>query len=307
MKRLLELFVLSLFLWSVAASLAQGGMTLQPSPTPTDTLKAAYAQAAAYDYQKGNTAWNLVSHTFDGVEMVLVPPGCFEMGNDLEAWYWDGAGSVQGVPDGGRQCFDEPFWIDKYEVTNAQYKRCVDAGGCEPPSARTYYDNPSYDDHPVVYLDWFQAKKYAEWRGGALPTEREWEYAARGPDNPLYPWGDEFVSDNLVYSGNSSGTAVVGSRPGGVSWVGALDLSGNVWEWVGSAYRDYPYRPDDGREDLDRVDVLWVLRGGSWLNLVDLVRCASRLDFSPFDWNGLSGFRVVLHPLSPLSSCLLRG
>lgn len=199
-----------------------------------------------------NADWKPYFETFDGVEMALVPAGCFDMGEN-------GAG--------GRQCFDEPFWIGRYEVTNAQYKRCVDAGECTPPHDTTYYEDPDYADHPVVYVDWFQAVDYAKWRGSKLPTEAEWEYAARGPDALIFPWGNEFNSAHLN-SGLSDDrydeTAPVSSFPTGASWVGALDMSGNVWEWVSSAYADYPYMADDGREDPGRTDFRGVLRGGAW-------------------------------------------
>lgn len=281
-------------------------LTSPPSATPTGALQAAYAQAATYDYRQGNAAWTPVSYAFDGVEMVLVPSGCFDMGNDPKALFWDGDRLVQGVPSGGKQCFDQPFWIDKYEVTNAQYKRCVDAGACGPPSIYIYYDDPAYADHPVIFVDWLRAKKYAEWRSGALPTEREWEYASRGPDNLVYPWGDTFDGTKLNFcdqncsldwyytsiDGGYQITAPVGSYPAGVSWVGALDLSGSVWEWVGSSYMSYPYRADDGREDLNRTDVLRVLRGGGLGGDQYGTRAADRYYRGPY-YRG-AGFRVVL-------------
>ena len=210
-----------------------------------------------------NDQWTPVIQEFDDVDMVLVPAGCFMMGTE------DGDSSEQPVHE---QCFDEPFWIDRYEVTQADFARL---GG-------TQVTTPGFsgDFRPVEQITWFEARDFCiEQRGGRLPTEAEWEFAARGPDDLMYTWGNEFVGDNVVYVGNSNGqTAEVGSRPGGVSWVGAYDLSGNVWEWVSSVYEEYPYATDDGREDLYRMDDR-VLRGGSFNFTFVLLQAADR------DWN----------------------
>lgn len=124
----------------------------------------------------------------------------------------------------------------------------------------------SEPDEPRNCVTWVEAYDYCESRGVHLPTEREWEYAARGPDGLIYPWGNDWNEDNVVWGGNSGRhTATVGSKPDGVSWVGAYDLSGNVWEWVSTIYEAYPYDVEDGREDMDVADVSHVLRGGSWL------------------------------------------
>jgi formylglycine-generating enzyme required for sulfatase activity len=154
----------------------------------------------------GNAQWQPALKTFDGVEMVLVPAGCLR----------------QGSP-----CFEQPFWIDRYEVSNAQFQ----SNGGRTSFNRASWNNGS--DHPREYIYWSEAQAYCQQRGGRLPTGAEWEYAARGPDNLEYPWGNSFVANNAVYSENARGTtAPVGSRPGGASWVGAEDMSGNVWEWV---------------------------------------------------------------------------
>ncbi len=194
-----------------------------------------------------NMQWVPVEREFSGVTMVRVPVGCFDMGSDE-----DGQRDERPVH---RQCFDETFWIDKYEVTNSQYLRVT--GRMSPSRWQE-------SERPVEQVSWFEARDFCTLRDARLPTEREWEYAARGPDNLIYPWGDLFVADNAIYGGNSNyQTARVGSRPQGASWVGALDMSGNVWEWVSSIHLPHPYDAGDGREDLDRIGVR-VLRGGSW-------------------------------------------
>jgi formylglycine-generating enzyme required for sulfatase activity len=204
-----------------------------PGPLP------AASPAARLLAEKGvasNAEWTPVSQMFDDVEMVLVPAGCFEMGG-------------AGTPDPGyRQCLEAPFWLDRFEVTNARY----DGAGITGPPAQ-----------PRSRVTWYEAGSHCAERGMRLPTELEWEYAARGPDGLLFPWGADFQAERVVYGLNSFGEAAsVGSRPGGVSWVGALDMSGNIWEWVSSAYLPYPYDPEDGREGPDAAER--VLRGGSF-------------------------------------------
>ncbi len=224
-----------------------------------------------------NADWTPVERNFDGVTMVLVPAGCFMMGSN------DGQSDEQPVHE---QCFDEPFWIDKYEVTQGDFDRLGgvnDGGSC--------FDG---DNRPEECITWFEARDFCESRGGFLPTETQWEYAARGPDNLMYPWGNEFVTDNAVYGGNSGyQTQPVGSRPGGVSWVGAYDMSGNVWEWVSSLYRDYEYDAADGREDMDNRTDGRVLRGGGFFNTTLNLRSANRDDENPDLANDDYGFRCA--------------
>jgi len=220
---------------------------------------------------------------FEGVPMVLVPAGCFEMGNDPQAQYWNGSQWITGVPSGGEQCFN-PFWIDQTEVTQGDFTRL---GGVQA-------DPPDFSgtERPVEDITWFEARDFCEQRAMRLPTEAEWEYAARGVDELAYPWGNEFVADNVVYSSNSNNqTANVGSRPAGASWVGALDLSGNVWEWVSSLYKDYPY--SETSEDISNRTDVRVLRGGSWLLTTDDLRAADRNGNQPLDRYNRGGFRCA--------------
>jgi formylglycine-generating enzyme required for sulfatase activity len=231
-------------------TLAAGGVVVSLddiAPTPEAFMATASAIAEL-------VVWKPVIQEFGDAEMVQVPPGCFWMGSIL---------SVYEQPT-REICFSEPLWIDKFEVTNAQFRHIT---GQSPPSRQTG------EDHPVDSITWFEARDFCELRGTRLPTEAEWEYTARGPNSLVYPWGNEFVSDNVVYYDNSPDTSAdVGSRPGGASWVGAYDMAGNVMEWVSTIYDNekvenefpYPYNPKDGRENPDRADVSRVLRGGSF-------------------------------------------
>jgi formylglycine-generating enzyme required for sulfatase activity len=225
-----------------------------------------------------NSQWTAVRQIPNGVEMVLVPAGCFDMGST------DGDSDEQPV---NKQCFDQPFWLDLTEVTNAQFAQFKGVAA----SQSTWTD----PDRPRENITWFEARDYCQLRGGRLPTEAEWEYAARGPDDLKYPWGNDFVADNVVYSGNLGGqTADVGSRQGGASWVGALDMSGNVWEWVSTIYQPYPYDAADGREqDSNSTNVQRDLRGGSWLYDDGGFRATNRNWYNPNGFNYVIGVRCV--------------
>lgn len=246
--------------------------TQTPSLTPTlDPLQPLYVTATAYDYRQGNDAWTPITHDFDGVTMVLVPPGCFMMGSDEE-------NPVH------QQCFDEPFWIDQTEVTQGDFERL---GGVKANSNR--FDG---DQRPVERISWLEARRFCKQRGARLPTEREWEYAARGPDDLVYPWGNEWNRDNVVVEDQ---TMPVGSIAVGASWVGALDMSGNVWEWTSSLYWDYPYDSTDGREDDANITDARVLRGGAIYpnDLYIDVRAPARRWNTPHFWNYFWGFRCA--------------
>ncbi len=225
--------------------------------------------------------------------MLHVPGGTFLMGsteteindsislcrqhyNICNRWYYLRAGPQHAVSLNG-------FWLDRTEVTNAQYRSCVAAGVClEPLECRkgepTYTDSEK-SDHPVVCVGWHQARVYCEWAGARLPTEAEWEYAFRGEQGLIYPWGNSFdgaklnfCDSNCVtthaddrYDDGYSRSAPVAAHPQDASWCGALDMSGNVSEWVAdwlSAYsteaESNPTGPFSGSEK--------VIRGGSWFS-----------------------------------------
>ncbi len=253
--------------------------TFTPTLTPTLTpLEAALLRAEVP--MTSNEARTPFVNTFaDGVSMMLVPAGCFTMGSA------DGKSDERPVSE---QCFTEPFWIDQTEVTQADFGRLE--------GVKANSNAFTGDQRPVEQITWFEARDFCALRGGRLPTEAEWEYAARGPEGWVYPWGDEFVADNVIYSSNSgSQTALVGAtiRTAGASWVGALDLSGNVWEWMSTIRSDYPYDAADGREDMNKTDVSRVLRGGSFFDASINLRAALRGSGSPVFVDNAVGFRCV--------------
>jgi formylglycine-generating enzyme required for sulfatase activity len=225
-------------------------------------------------------------------EMVLVPAGPFRMGSNEDK---------DEQPE--HEVYVDAFRIAKYPVTNGQYAQFVQATGHRSPDHwRNKTPPPELCNHPVVYVTWYDAMAYCAWlsevRGEKvrLPTEAEWEKAARGIDGRRYPWGEEPDPNRANYSDTGiRTTSAVGSFPGGVSHYGCLDMAGNVWEWTSSKYQDYPYDADDGREDLED-DAVRTLRGGSWSGAEYRVRCAYRYGYLQLNGYGYHGFRVVSSP-----------
>jgi len=244
----------------------------------------------------------------DGMMMVYVPGGTFQMG------------SAESDPGARSSEFPQytvtldSFWIDQTEVTNAQYALCVADGKC---NASYYADDARFngDNYPVVGVSWYDAVAYCEWAGARLPTEVEWEYAARGEQGYIYPWGDEFDCsrgnfddetelDDYVELGleGCDGyvmTAPAGSFPTGVSWCGAWNMAGNVWEWVADWYGDYPSEPQTNPTGPAAGDTR-VLRGGSWDDGANWARSAYRLDFAPDHRYAAYGFRCRFFPTPSL-------
>jgi len=224
-----------------------------------------------------------------GGKMVYVPAGEFVMGSP------DSKGYDDEHPQ--HSVYLDAFWIGETEVTNAQYERCVDADVCKLAGCM---DDDRFNKpyQPVVCVSWYDAEKFCNWAGLQLPTEAQWEKAARGNDSRKYPWGNEYPDcDKANYSGCVGEPLAVGGRFAGVSPYGALDMAGNVWEWVTDWYgEDYyahspghnPPGPDAGHRR--------VLRGGSFYSPESYVRCSYRGRSGPYSRFRNFGFRVVFSP-----------
>jgi formylglycine-generating enzyme required for sulfatase activity len=240
----------------------------------------------------------------DGAAVVYVPPGEFEMGAEpahsfeICIQYRDGCDLTDFADEEPVHVVTlDGYWIYQNEVTNSNYRQCVEAGGCSFPAFTNFYNHTDYPDHPVVYVSWDASAVYCEWAGGRLPTEAEWEKAARGFDGRMFPWGEEEVAcSHANLSGCSAEmTAPVGRSPMGASPYGALDMAGNVSEWVFDWYApDYysvsaehnPIGPETGE--------MKVIRGGSWKNPGVGLRSTNRSANFPEVFSTGIGFRCVL-------------
>lgn len=225
----------------------------------------------------------------DGMAMVYVPAGEFKMGSE--------DGDLDEEPS--HLVYLDSFWIDRTEVTNKQYAICLSAHKCTPPTIAAssthskYFGNSQFDDYPVIYVNWKQAYTYCLWAGRRLPTEAEWEKAARGIDVHTFPWGDNTPNNNLLnYARTIWDTTAVSRYPDGVSPYGAYDMAGNVEEWVSSLFEPYPYNALDGRENLNSSSKR-VIRGGSWYSYFYSVRSSNRVMNVPTYTSKDLGFRCA--------------
>lgn len=307
MKKLFPIVVSLIFVLSACGGFGSAQPTAVSLPTAVPEVTEIHAQEEA---QAGKVGDERTSEA-DGMVLVFIPGGKFQMGG------FDGDAQKDEHPT--HDVTLSPFWMDKVEVTNAMYQLCVKAGVCQTPrevksaTHADYFTNKDFADYPVVFVNWQDAANYCKWAGRRLPTEAEWEYAARGSaDTRRFPWGEQSPDNNMANFGNQlRDTARVGSFPKGASAFGILDMAGNVWEWVSDFYKpeyysqspaENPTGPEKGGLTSPKV-----LRGGSWLDEFKELRVSNRgyakapdltadvkSDAYKGDSNNRTGFRCVV-------------
>lgn len=280
--KLILVFLLQL-VWIVAACRNSPG-TIPEIPMATPLAESPKSDNEIMDNQS--------------VKMVFVPAGEFSMGSET--------GDADESPI--HPVYLDAFYIDMYEVTNARYRLCVNAEVCLPPAKdgsstrASYYANHAFDDFPVMYASWEMAQAYCVWRGVELPTEAQWEKAARGTDGRTYPWGEGidcqranyYRQEGIDFIACVGDTTQVGSYESGQSPYGAYDMTGNVWEWVAdwygsSYYQGSPLSNPPGPESGSTR----VVRGGAWQFSDFSVRAARRYWFNPSNAVENVGFRCA--------------
>ncbi|MCP4541177.1 MAG: SUMF1/EgtB/PvdO family nonheme iron enzyme [Chloroflexi bacterium] len=288
-----------------AAAAAALGITVEPAPTLTPPVEVKKPKPALTPQREPPAKHKPITITSPiHIELVRVPAGEFMMGSDpVKDKYAQDDEQPQH-----RVCVSE-FYIAKTPLTNTQYAAFVKATKRKSPRHWEKGKIPSNKgNHPVVNVSWHDAIAFCKWlsretsQSFHLPTEVEWEKAARGTDGRIYPWGDKPPTPELGNFGKNVGeTTPVGQYSlQGDSPYGCVDMAGNVWEWTQSLFESYPYRADDGREDMASPDSR-VLRGGSFNHNDDCVRSSTRDDPNPRYRSGNGGFRVVAAPFSPTS------
>jgi len=283
--------------------------TIIPTTTlaliPTGTSTVTLTPTAAPKFVIGSTQ----KSSIDGMVLLYVPAGDFQMGLSKEQSQAaiDICVKMGGILPNCRNIYNNnpdhkvylnAFWIDRTLITNGMYEMCVKDGGCKVPlktnssTHARYYGNIQYADYPVIYTDWDRASAYCNWAGRALPTEAQWEKAARGTDGRTFPWGEGISHIRENYQGQD--TTKVGSFPDGASPYGALDMAGNVWEWVNDwYYSSYYSNSPESNPQGPTSGKYHVLRGGSWINKGIDTPSAYRIAFDTTYLYAKIGFRCA--------------
>jgi len=286
-------------------------VAVTPSPSPPaptaiiiDTSKTG-AESEYFPRSDRGEVWNPF---LGGLTIIFIPEGEFLMGSPQNS----GGANYDEKPQ--RSVYLSGFYIDRTEVTNEQFATFLNVMGNQEQGRSTWLDaksdyarihevdgiwqvDPGYELYPVVEVSWFGANSYCEWAGKRLPTEAEWEKAARGVDGRNYPWGDKIDCTLANFKGCAEEVAPVGSYPQGASPYGALDMAGNAMEWAADWYGEDYYKLDPVPDPLGPQEGnMRVMRGGSWLSMANFLRVALRDKQRPDDSGYINGFRCAFTP-----------
>lgn len=270
----------------VTTQIPEATETLEPTPLPSATA-SPQPTATPTSVPSATPLPTLFMDEY-GVPMMLVPAGEFVMGSN------DNMAAAKPA----HTVYLDTFYIDEFEVTNARYLECVEAGACTAGGG-TRLRNPIFSEHPVMDVNWYMAHDYCEWRGARLPTEAEWEKAARGTDERKFPWGNDPVTCELARYGDCGWfTVPVGQHPKGVSPYGVHDMAGNAWEWTNDWYNVdyYSVSPSENPTGPEEETGWKSSRGGAWFYHADLMTSIWR-NHAPVDVGySYLGFRCALTP-----------
>lgn len=300
----LLVFILSACSGETKTSLPNPTATMEPTAVPeikaTEAVASPTVEATRTVVIPTQTPSNHRFSSIDGMPQVYIPAGTFHMGG------YD----VRAAPDEfpAHEVTLDAYWMDQLEVTNAMYQLCVAAGTCALPQSlesqrRTdYYNNIEFKDYPVVYVTWGDAQAYCEWAGRRLPTEAEWERAARGDDLRTFPWGEDkpdyrFANFNFIVKDTSR----VGSYPLGASPFGVLDMAGNVAEWTVDFYKPTFYSTSESINPISSTGSNFsrVVRGGSLGDAEINIRVPKRSSVLGSNLNAIPGSPEYLGEFSP--------
>jgi formylglycine-generating enzyme required for sulfatase activity len=269
------------------------GLYLIPSPVSTAMHNQIWKlRAVIASYDRGEampvSPEQVRTSSRDGMEQVFVPAGEFIMGTNEE-------GLQKNRP--AHKVMLNDYWIDQVEVTNAMYALCVEAGVCTLPviERNPYYGHSRYRNYPVVYVTWYDAEAYCQWAGRRLPTEAEWEKAARGTDRRSYPWGNDLPDESLAnFNLNIGALLDVHRYPLGASPYGVLNMAGNVREWVADWFHEFYYIVSPGENPQGPPSgKTKSLRGGSFDDSYSQVRAFNRFEHAPASPGINRGFRCA--------------
>lgn len=302
MKKLFPI-MLAIALISTACQLGgSAGQAAVALPTTAPTLTPIPLNPTAEVASSNEQAGSERVSSADGMIQVYVPQGSFQMGG------MDNRAASDEKPL--HKVDMKGFWIDKVEVTNAMFLLCVQAGVCTPPqqlaseTRPSYFNNPEYNNFPAVNVTWDAARQYCEWSGRRLPTEAEWEYAARGNTLNTYPWGEQKPDATRANFNYMLGdTNIVGSYAAGASPFGALDMSGNVMEWISDFYGAEYYAGGPASNPagpLARTAYFnRVVRGGSYADPEAEIRLSNRASALGPNYEAELGSAAYLGDFSP--------